>query len=71
MKIMDVDLPVVSEKKRIRPENSEVERLVCNNEKLLDGSSWKPQYDLEKGLVETIEWFSKNNNLYKPEHYHV
>ena len=71
MKIMAVDLPVVSEEKRIRPENSEVERLVCNNEKLLNGSSWKPEYDLKRGLLETINWFQENNQSPKAELYHI
>ena len=71
MKIMAVDLPVVSEEKRIRPENSEVERLVCNNEKLLNSSSWKPEYDLKQGLSETINWFKENIQTYKAERYHI
>ena len=71
MKIMAVDLPVVSEEKRIRPENSEVERLVCNNEKLVNGSSWQPEYDLKRGLSETINWFQKNYPSYKADHYHI
>ena len=71
MKIMAVDLPVVSEEKRIRPENSEVERLVCNNEKLLNGSSWKPEYGLKQGLSETINWFKENIQTYKAELYHI
>ncbi len=71
MKIMAVDLPVVSEEKRIRPENSEVERLVCNNEKLLNGSSWKPEYDLKQGLSETINWLKENIQTYKAELYHI
>ena len=71
MKIMAVDLPVVSEEKRIRPENSEVERLACNNEKLLNGSSWKPEYDLKQGLSETINWLKENIQTYKAELYHI
>jgi NAD dependent epimerase/dehydratase len=71
MKIMAVDIPVVSEEKRIRPENSEVERLVCNNEKLLNGSSWKPEYGLKQGLSETINWFKENIQTYKAELYHI
>ena len=71
MKIMVVDLPVVSEEKRIRPENSEVERLVCNNQKLMNGSSWKPEYDLKQGLSETINWFKENIQTYKAELYHI
>ncbi len=69
LKIMGVHLPIVSEKQRVRPENSVVDRLVCNNQKLINGSSWKPQYDLKRGLMETINWFHENGptkkgNLY-------
>jgi len=71
MDIMDVNIPILTEEKRFRPASSEVDRLVCNNKRLLKGSSWKPQYDLEKGLAESIEWFKENNHFYKPEQYHV
>ena len=71
MKIMEVDLSIVSDQDRIRPENSEVERLVCNNEKLVNGSSWHPKYDLKRGLLETINWFQENNQLPKAELYHI
>ena len=59
MTIYNVDLPIIEDKKRVRPTSSEVERLVCNNEKLCKGSNWKPAYNLDKGLSETIEWFKK------------
>lgn len=71
IKIMDVQISITNDKKRIRPENSEVDRLVCNNEKLLNGSTWAPQYDLKKGLIETIDWFKENNHLYKTKLYYV
>ena len=71
MKIMRVNLPIVTDQKRIRPENSEVERLVCNNDKLVKGSSWKPQYDLRRGLSETIKWFQGNSRIYKTELYYI
>ncbi len=71
MKIMAVDLPIVSDQERIRPNNSEVERLVCNNEKLMDNSSWKPEYTLHNGLSKTIEWFRENGQLSKSNLYHV
>ena len=71
MKIMEVDLSIVSDQDRIRPENSEVERLVCNNEKLVNGSSWQPKYDLKRGLLKTINWFQENNQSPKAELYHI
>jgi len=71
MKIMGVDFPIITDKKRIRPRNSEVERLVCDNNKLVNGSSWKPQLDLKMGLLETINWFQENSQLYKSEIYNI
>jgi dTDP-glucose 4,6-dehydratase len=71
MNFLDVDLPIVGGQDRIRPENSEVERLVCNNEKLLNSSSWKPEYDLRQGLLETINWLRENIQTYKKDLYHI
>lgn len=50
---------------RIRPEKSEVNRLFGSNEKIKRLTNWKPKYTLEEGLKETIEWFSKKENLAK------
>ena len=71
MKLMEVDLPINTEQKRVRPDKSEVDRLVCDNSKLLNNSTWKPKYDLASGLTETINWFRENEQLNKPELYHV
>jgi len=71
MNILKVDLSIINDNKRVRPENSEVERLVCDNQKLLKCSSWKPKYDLKQGLIETIHWFQKNRHLYKAGLYHI
>jgi len=56
---------IISEDQRKRPEKSEVNRLFGSNEKLKKLTNWKQQYSLEKGLKETIEWFSKKENLAK------
>jgi len=70
-KLMKVNIDIVSEDNRIRPDKSEVERLFCNNDKLKKHTNWTPEYNLEKGLVETIQWIEKNINLYKPDIYNV
>ncbi len=70
-RIMNVNLHFSTEKSRIRPDKSEVERLYCNNKKILDNTSWKPKYNLEQGLAETIEWFKLNNDLYKSGIYNI
>jgi len=71
MKIMDIDLPIITDQVRIRPENSEVERLVCNNEKLLNNTSWNPEYNLQSGLSETLDWFRQNARYNKSELYYI
>jgi NAD dependent epimerase/dehydratase len=65
------EIKAVEDAQRVRPKNSEVERLCCNNEKMIRHTDWRPQYDLEKGLAETIEWIKDKLNLYKAELYNV
>ena len=56
---------IICDQQRIRPEKSEVNRLFGSNEKLKRLTDWVQQYSLEDGLKETIEWFSKKENLRK------
>jgi NAD dependent epimerase/dehydratase len=69
--IIGESVQIISDDKRVRPEKSEVERLFCNNEKLRTNTSWRPQYNLESGLSETIEWIKKNLTYYKSRIYNV
>lgn len=69
--LMNKSIEIVSKEERKRPLSSEVERLRCDNSKLIRNSNWKPDYDLQKGLLKTIHWYEKNLNLYKPEIYNV
>tara|TARA_Y100000590_G_scaffold470373_1_gene664247 strand:+ start:69 stop:1046 length:978 start_codon:yes stop_codon:yes gene_type:complete len=71
LKLLNIDLSFSEDTKRIRPENSEVDRLVCSNEKLLKNTSWTPEYDLDSGLIETIEWFKENGKIVKSRRYNV
>ena len=71
LKLMDKDIDFVVEQERVRPDNSEVERLVCNNSKIKKFTRWIPKYNLEKGLLETIEFIARNLNLYKYDLYNV
>jgi len=71
--IMDIELSIKSTDERIRPENSEVERLFCDNSKLLKHTNWEPNYTLEQGIAEVIEWMKKPDNLnyFKSDKYNV
>lgn len=64
---------IVTDCERIRPEKSEVERLFGDNTLIKKLTSWKPEYNLEQGLQETISWFRDKENLkcYKPGIYNV
>ena len=69
--LLEVDLSFEIENERIRPKNSEVERLVCSNTKLLNNTSWSPKYNLKSGLIETINWFKENGDIIKSKIYNV
>jgi len=70
-KLTKVNLKIKVDSKRIRPEKSEVQRLVCDYSKAHNLTGWKPRYTLEEGLEKTIDWFRENLNLYKEGIYNV
>jgi NAD dependent epimerase/dehydratase len=65
------DIPVVSDAQRVRPENSEVERLLADNTKALNLLGWSPTVSLEDGLRNTIEWLKGHQEWYRPNDYTV
>lgn len=71
IKLMGKEVDIVEDKNRIRPANSEVERLYCDNKKLKQYSSWEAQYTLEEGLKETIGWIKDNMKFYKTNLYNI
>ncbi len=60
---MDVDVRIACEETRVRPEASEVQRLVADNNELRMATSWKPQVSLAEGLARTAAWFCDPRNL--------
>lgn len=64
---------IVTEDTRIRPEKSEVERLLGSNEKICRLTGWQPEYTLKQGIQKTIDWFRDEENLrrYKWDVYNV
>lgn len=69
--LMQRNVNIVEDKQRLRPGKSEVERLLCDNSKILQKTSWTPRYDLNKGLLETIRWVEQHRDLYKAGIYNV
>ena len=72
-KITKVDAELITDKKRMRPEKSEVFRLKGDNTLIRTLTGWKPEYSFEQGIKETIDWFSdsENQKKYKPDIYNI
>lgn len=69
--IMNKKVEIISDEQRIRPDDSEVQRLRCNNKKIVSKTNWKPKHTLAEGLNLTIEWLNKNLSFYKTQIYNV
>lgn len=65
------DATIICEEERLRPEKSEVNRLLGSNEKIKQLTNWNPMYSLETGLTETIGWLKNNLDKYKTDIYNV
>ena len=74
---MSTKIDITSDIERLRPVNSEVERLWADNSKAIKLFDWSPKYGgldgLTRGIQETINWFSQPENLrhYKTDIYNV
>ena len=62
---------IVCEQERLRPQKSEVNRLLGSNEKIRKLTDWKQQYTFAEGITETIDWMRHNMNAYKTDIYNV
>jgi len=71
IELTEKEVEIIEDTQRIRPEKSEVERLLSNAEKAKKTTGWEPKYMLEEGLKETIDWIQDNLHHYKPEIYNV
>lgn len=75
--VMSADIEIVTDEDRLRPTNSEVERLWADNTKAHELLGWSPAYagrdGLRRGLAETVEWFREPKNLagYKADRYNI
>lgn len=65
IKLINPEAQIISDDQRIRPSNSEVYRLFGSNEKLYSKTGWRPEYSIQTGLKETIEWYQTPENLKK------
>ena len=74
---MNVEIEIITDEARLRPGNSEVERLWADNAKAKRLFGWQPsnggREGFKRGLAETAEWFAQNDNLrsYKADIYNI
>ena len=56
---------------RLRPEKSEVQRLIADNSLARKHLGWEPQVRLRDGLAQTIDWIEAHLDLYRPDQYQI
>ena len=74
---MNINITIKTDEKRLRPQNSEVNRLWADNTKAKKIFDWSPSYGdkpgFERGLAETINWMKDPENIksYKKDIYNI
>jgi dTDP-glucose 4,6-dehydratase len=75
--IMQFEIEILTDERRLRPCKSEVERLLASNDKARELLSWQPRYGgldgFRRGIAETVEWFCQPTHLagYRPDAYNL
>lgn len=62
---------IICDEERLRPKNSEVNRLLGSNEKIMNLTDWKQEYSFAKGIEETIDWIRNNLSHYRADIYNL
>ena len=70
-RLTGIDFEVESEASRLRPEKSEVNRLLADHSLATELMGWTPRFTLEEGLEKTIAWMRDNLDRYRPNEYSV
>jgi NAD dependent epimerase/dehydratase len=65
IELIDPSAQIVTDTDRIRPQASEVQRLLGCNRRIRELTGWSPRHNLDEGLPVTIEWFRRHMNLYQ------
>jgi NAD dependent epimerase/dehydratase len=60
---------IISDDTRIRPKNSEVNRLLADISKLKDLTGWESSISFNQGLIKTVEWIKKNMHHFDVDQY--
>ena len=71
VKISGRAVTIVKDEERLRPEGSEVQRLLCDNTRAREWAGWEPQVTLEEGLARTAAWVEEHHGTLKAGSYQV
>ena len=71
IEIMGADAEITCDEQRVRPQKSEVMRLIAATERIRELAGWSPEHSLREGLAKTIEFVRERLDLYKPDIYNV
>jgi nucleoside-diphosphate-sugar epimerase len=69
--VLGRELDVRVDERRVRPDESEVQRLVCDPSAARERLGWRPDVSLREGLARTAEWIERNLQRYRPDVYAV
>ena len=62
---------IICDEQRLRPEKSEVNRLLGDNTKIKNLTNWQPEYTFKEGISQTIDWIKNNIERYKTDIYNI
>lgn len=69
MEICGREVPIAADEGRIRPERSEVNRLIADNRRIRELTGWRPAVPFREGLERTVEWVGRNLHHFRPDQY--
>ena len=64
-------VPIRCEEDRLRPEKSEVSRLLADNRKMTDLTDWLSEVSFPEGWARTVDWIVRNMTFFDPDRYAV
>ncbi len=69
--LMGREVEIVGDGERLRPKDSEVDRLLSDNSLARELLGWEPEVGFRRGLEETVEWIRENRERFRADVYAV